>query len=351
MDGDDQQSVVRFLENEMLEIAATNNDRAPHRFTFDKVFDPDSSQDAVYENVSGFVESVMNGYDCCIFAYGQTGSGKTFTMQGTEAMPGLNIRAFRHLFQLAEGRRSDVEYELKVSMLEIYNERIRDLLVSEQSDYKIRQKKGGGIYVENLSIHDVKSEQEMLKLMALGMEHRSVGGTKSNAESSRSHSVLTVAVIGKNAATKATYRGKLHLIDLAGSERVKKSGVDGAAMKEAQAINKSLSALGDVICALSKKSKHIPFRNSTLTHLLQSSLGGNCKTLMFTNISPAEAHQAETLNALKFAQRVKTVELGTAKKNVVYSDAPKRDVADRLTQKSSGKSKSSNNKKGRKCRN
>lgn len=326
IDGDSQHSVVRFMENQMVEVQGKERYNGAqgdgHRFEFDQIFDPQTNQDTVYENVSGFVKSVMNGYNCCIFAYGQTGSGKTFTMQGTETNPGINIRALRQLFQIAT-ERTEFEYTLSVNMMEIYNESIRDLLVNEQvneqNDYKIRQKKNGGIYVENLSTHQVESDQDVLRLMKLGMERRSVTATKYNDASSRSHSILTVTVIGKSALANATYRGKLHLIDLAGSEKVKKSGVDGVALKEAQNINKSLSALGDVICALSKKAKHIPFRNSTLTHLLQDSLGGNSKALMFTNFSPAEAHQAETLNTLKFAQRVKTVELGTSKKNVSYS--------------------------------
>ena len=328
IDGKDQKSVVTFLGDNTMDVVDHEGDRAAQRFTFDKVFSTESTQAMVYKDVSPFIESVMDGYNCCIFAYGQTGSGKTFTMQGNEDNPGVNIRALQHLFTIAECRKPDFKYEIKVEMMEIYNEQIRDLLVSTNPNvtsdyvgnnmsYKVRHGKQG-VFVENLSSHLVESKKDVLKLMEMGMKNRSVGCTKSNEESSRSHMVLTVSVMGTNAAAKVTYSGKLNLIDLAGSERVKKSGVDGAAMKEAQNINKSLSALGDVIAALSKKAKHVPFRNSTLTHLLQSSLGGNSKTLMFTNISPAQMHYGETVNALKFARRAKTVELGPTRKSVKF---------------------------------
>eukprot|EP01083_Nonionella_stella_P004248 12268_1 len=318
IDGEDQQSVVHVLDDTTMEINSPKNDRAPHLFTFDKIFDAQSNQDTVYKNVSPLIESVMDGYNCCIFAYGQTGSGKTFTMQGDETNPGVNIRALQHLFTVAEYRKPDFEYTISVSIIEIYNEKIRDLLVTQQKVYKIRQNRISGNYVENLSTHQVATERDVLKLMNLGMKNRSVACTNSNETSSRSHMVLTISVTGTNSVAKLTYVGKLHLIDLAGCERVKKSGVNGNALKEAQNINKSLSALGDVISALSKKSKHIPFRNSTLTHMLQDSLGGNSKTLMFSNISPAQNHYGETVNTLKFAQRAKTVELGPTKKSVTY---------------------------------
>ena len=317
IDGDNQQSIIKFLDDDTLEI--TNDDKAPQLFTFDKVFDTNSTQEMVYKNVSPLIESVMDGYNCCIFAYGQTGSGKTFTMQGDTNNPGLNIRALQHLFTIAECRKPDFEYNINVSMIEIYNEKIRDLLVKEQKIYKIRQKnKIGGNYIENLSIHNVKTEHDVFKLMNMGMKYRSVACTNSNEASSRSHMVLTISVTGKNSVAKLTYMGKLNLIDLAGSERVKKSGVDGTALKEAQNINKSLSSLGDVISALSKKSRHIPFRNSTLTHMLADSLGGNSKCLMFTNLSPAQNHYGETINALKFGKRAKNVELGPTKKSIMY---------------------------------
>ena len=204
-----------------------------------------------------------------------------------------------------------------MSMIEIYNEKSRDLLVKEQKVYKIRQKSTEN-YIENLSIHQVFDEIDVYKLMNKGIKNRSIGCTKSNEKSSRSHMILTISVIGKNNIANLTYFGKLHLIDLAGSERVKKSGVDGIALKEALNINKSLSSLGDCISALSKKSKHIPFRNSTLTYMLQDSLGGNSKCLMFNCLSPAQNHYHQTLNALKFAKRAKTVQLGPTKKSILY---------------------------------
>ena len=317
IDGDNQRSIVNFLDDKTLEVAISASDKAARLFSFDKIFDADSTQEEVYKDVSPLIGSVMDGYNCCIFAYGQTGSGKTYTMQGDASNPGVNIRALEHLFFIAEQRKPDFAYQIKVSMIEIYNEKIRDLLVNKQKEYKIRKGKTGN-YIENVSIHDVKCEADVYRMMKTGAKNRSVTCTNSNETSSRSHMILTISVIGTNAMARLMYLGKLNLIDLAGSERINKSGVTGDQLKEALNINKSLSALGDVIAALSKKSKHIPFRNSTLTHMLQDSLGGNAKTLMFTNISPAQNHYGETLNALKFAQRAKTVELGPSRKSVVY---------------------------------
>ena len=332
--GDKARSVVTVMDEENLEIMDKNS--KPHNFTFNKVYGCKTTQKQVYSDTRPYIESCMDGYNVCIFAYGQTGSGKTFTMMGEDSDKsgknlGVNIRALKDLFFIKNERSPDFEYKIYVSMVEIYNEKIRDLLIDPRKagdiSYKIRHG-SSGIYVDNLSEKYVQDENDVMKIMKLGMDNRSVTATKSNQQSSRSHCVLTINIKGTNKLANLTYMGKLHLIDLAGSERVDKSGVTGQAMKEAQNINKSLSALGDVISALNTKTKdknnghgnksaHIPYRNSTLTHMLQDSLGGHAKTLMFVNVSPAEYHSVETITSCRFGQRAKEVELGPTKKRVM----------------------------------
>jgi len=207
-------------------------------------------------------------------------------------------------------------------MKEIYNERIRDLLTDKQPDEEFKIITGErGMVVKGLTSIPVETEEDVLNAMRRGNSNRSVGVTSMNEHSSRSHSLLSVEVEGENLIASIKYFGKLHLIDLAGSERLSKTGATGDRLKEAQAINKSLSALGNVIESLQKKSNHVPYRNSKLTYLLQDSLGGHAKTLMFINVSPTSYDGEETNCSLTFATRVRKVELGTASKNVVGANS------------------------------
>ncbi|VFQ83524.1 unnamed protein product [Cuscuta campestris] len=240
-------------------------------FTFNRCFGPSATQEEVFTDTQPLIRSVLDGYNVCIFAYGQTGSGKTYTMSGP------------------------------------------DELTTETEE--IRNNSQKGLNVPDANIIPVKSTSEVLKLMNLGQKNRAVGATAMNTRSSRSHSCLTVHVQGRGLTTGTILRGCLHLVDLAGSERADKTEAVGDRLKEAQHINKSLSALGDVIYALGHKSSHVPYRNSKLTQLLQDSLGGQAKTLMFVHISPEEDAIGETLSTLKFAERVSAVELGAARAN------------------------------------
>ncbi|KAF8380238.1 hypothetical protein HHK36_027720 [Tetracentron sinense] len=172
-----------------------------------------------------------------------------------------------------------------------------------------------GLAVPDASMHPVNSTTNVMELMTIGLMNRAVGATALNERSSRSHSVLTVHVRGTDSETGSALRGSLHLVDLAGSERVERSEATGDRLREAQHINKSLSALGDVIFALAQKSPHVPYRNSKLTQVLQSSLGGQAKTLMFVQLNPDVDSYSETLSSLKFAERVSGVELGAARSN------------------------------------
>ncbi|MFS7901640.1 putative minus-end-directed kinesin ATPase [Helianthus anomalus] len=280
-------------------------------FSFNKIFGPSATQEEVFEDTRPLIRSVLDGYNVCIFAYGQTGSGKTHTMSGpkdlTESNQGVNYRALGDLFLLAEQRKGTFQYDVSVQMIEIYNEQIRN---NSQN----------GFNVPEASLVRVSSTFDVIDLMNIGQRNRAVGATALNDRSSRSHSCLTVHVQGRDLTSGGVLRGCMHLVDLAGSERVDKSEVTGDRLKEAQHINKSLSALGDVISSLAQKNAHVPYRNSKLTQLLQDSLGGQAKTLMFVHISPELDAVGETLSTLKFAERVATVELGAARVNKDSSD-------------------------------
>lgn len=274
-------------------------------------------------NLSIDFQSVLEGYNATIFAYGQTGCGKSHTMQGTTynmsaADPnnanniGIIPRSFEHVFE-AISVASDMRYLVLVSYLEIYNETIRDLLSlsSGGTSLAIKEVPGEGVNVQGLSMHTVHGMKECLELLDMGAKNRIVGATLMNVESSRSHSIFTITLeqmstgAGQDAVIK---RGKLNLVDLAGSERQSKTGATGERLKEATKINLSLSALGNVISALvDGKTKHVPYRDSKLTRLLQDSLGGNTKTLMIACISPADFNYDETLSTLRYASRAKNI--------------------------------------------
>uniref|UniRef100_J3NA46 Kinesin motor domain-containing protein n=1 Tax=Oryza brachyantha TaxID=4533 RepID=J3NA46_ORYBR len=286
-------------------------------FTFNRVFGPLATQEQVFADMQPLIRSVLDGYNVCIFAYGQTGSGKTFTMSGpkvlTEEGLGVNYRALNDLFDIQAQRKDTFCYEISVQMIEIYNEQVRDLLQNETVEIKNSSQKG--IAVPDANIVPVTTTSDVIDLMNLGQKNRAVCSTAMNDRSSRSHSCLTVHVQGRDLTSRTVLRGCMHLVDLAGSERVDKSEVVGDRLKEAQHINKSLSALGDVIASLAQKNAHVPYRNSKLTQLLQDSLGGQAKTLMFVHIAPEPDAIGESISTLKFAERVATVELGAAKSN------------------------------------
>ncbi|ONM27406.1 P-loop nucleoside triphosphate hydrolase superfamily protein with CH (Calponin Homology) domain [Zea mays] len=287
-------------------------------FTFNSVFGPLATQADVFTDMQPLVRSVLDGFNVCIFAYGQTGSGKTFTMSGpkilTEEGLGVNYRALNDLFGIQEQRKDTICYEIAVQMMEIYNEQVRDLLqTGGNKTLEIRNNSQNGIAVPDANVVPVRSTADVIDLMNLGQKNRTVCSTAMNDRSSRSHSCLTVHVQGRDLTSGTVLRGCMHLVDLAGSERVDKSEVVGIGLKEAQHINKSLAALGDVIAALAQKSTHVPYRNSKLTQLLQDSLGGQAKTLMFIHIAPEPDAISESISTLKFAERVSTIELGAAK--------------------------------------
>ncbi|XP_007946255.1 kinesin-like protein KIFC3 [Orycteropus afer afer] len=285
----------------------------PVSFELDKVFSPRASQQDVFQEVQALITSCIDGFNVCIFAYGQTGAGKTYTMEGSSENPGINQRALQLLFSEVQEKASDWQYTITVSVAEIYNEVLRDLLGKEpQEKLEIRlcPDGSGQLYVPGLTEFQVQSVDDINKVFEFGHTNRTTEFTNLNEHSSRSHALLIVTVRGMDCSTGLRTTGKLNLVDLAGSERVGKSGAEGSRLREAQHINKSLSALGDVIAALRSRQGHVPFRNSKLTYLLQDSLSGDSKTLMVVQVSPVEKNTSETLYSLKFAERVRSVELG-----------------------------------------
>ncbi|XP_015510042.1 kinesin-like protein KIF3B [Neodiprion virginianus] len=282
-------------------------------FTFDAVYDWHSRQQDLYEEtVRPLVSSVLDGFNGTIFAYGQTGTGKTFTMEGIRADPerrGIIPRSFDHIFSHIS-RTENMQYLVRASYLEIYQEEIRDLLHRDQSlRFELKEKPDTGVFVKDLSTSVCKSAAEIQQLMNMGNQNRTIGATNMNEHSSRSHAIFLITIemgtIGDSAGIRV---GRLNLVDLAGSERQSKTGASGERLKEASKINLSLSALGNVISALvDGKTTHIPYRDSKLTRLLQDSLGGNSKTIMVANIGPASYNYDESLTTLRYANRAKNI--------------------------------------------
>ncbi|KAL7975956.1 hypothetical protein Chor_011724, partial [Crotalus horridus] len=306
-------------------IGRERKDDISYEFSFDRVFPPSSSQESVFEEISLLVQSALDGYHVCIFAYGQTGSGKTYTMEGRDDLgpetAGMIPRAVRQIFAASrEMEAKGWKYQFTANFLEIYNETLRDLLSlrpEQNGELEIRRVSQftEELHVPNLSYMPVSSEEEVRRLLLTAQSHRSVAKTNLNERSSRSHSIFQLRVEGSNARRGLHTSSVLSLVDLAGSERLDKSLSTGERLKETQAINTSLSNLGLVITSLSNKEAHIPYRNSKLTYLLQNSLGGSSKMLMFVNISPLEENFAESLNSLRFARKVNECVIGTASSN------------------------------------
>lgn len=340
-------------DGESLDIVRFDRDER-ETFAFDKVFSPSVGQDGVFTEVSDFVQSALDGFHVCLFSYGQTGSGKTHTMQGSGngVMRGIIPRAVEQILnQVGVMSNQRWQFTMSASFLEIYNEELKDLLFGMSSTPLTRKERRetssarpsssssstttklaikrdikGKIYVDGLTkVKIVTSDtlegmKQLEEVMITAARSRSVASTKMNSQSSRSHSVFMLHLRGVNQENGTVVQGSLNLCDLAGSERLSRSGAasDAKRLRETQAINKSLSSLGDVFTALANGASHIPFRNSKLTYLLQDCLSGDGKALMFVNLSPTAQSSHESLCSLRFAQRVNKVELGKAKKNVQY---------------------------------
>ncbi|KAM6371409.1 kinesin-like protein KIF17 [Pluvialis apricaria] len=287
----------------------------PKQFTFDGAYYQEHNTEQIYNEIAyPLVEGVTEGYNGTIFAYGQTGSGKSFTMQGIvdpSTQKGIIPRAFEHIFESVQCA-ENAKFLVRASYLEIYNEDIRDLLGADtKQKLELKEHPEKGVYVKGLSLHTVHSVVQCERIMETGWRNRAVGYTLMNKDSSRSHSIFTVNMEIYTVDERGQDHlraAKLNLVDLAGSERQSKTGATGERLKEATKINLSLSALGNVISALvDGRCKHIPYRDSKLTRLLQDSLGGNTKTLMVACLSPADNNYDESLSTLRYANRAKNI--------------------------------------------
>ncbi|PNS15248.1 hypothetical protein CAC42_8249 [Sphaceloma murrayae] len=313
------------LQGPEQKSALGNVTTSNHAFAFDRVFSPKSQNAEIFDEISQLVQSALDGYNVCIFCYGQTGSGKTYTMS---AVDGMIPRAVNQIYETAKGlEEKGWKYSMEGSFIEVYNETLNDLLGKAEDWEKKKHEIKHDPNKLRTTVTDVKtvaldSPSRVNSILEKAGRHRSVAATMANSRSSRSHSVFILKLIGENTVTGERSEGTLNLVDLAGSERLSHSGATGDRMKETQHINKSLSCLGDVISALGqgKEGGHVPYRNSKLTYLLQYSLGGNSKTLMFVMISPLQAHLGETLTSLKFATKVHNTHIGTAKRQSKVKD-------------------------------
>lgn len=329
------------------EVVVKQDYRNPKKFTFDRSFGPESNQAVIYHSVvAPFIEEVLAGYNCTVFAYGQTGTGKTHTMIGEESPNAANSwddvriffyfflteqmsqstifsfkqntdvgiipRAVNHLFE--ELRIMGVEFSMRISFLELYNEELSDLLSTSESPIRIYDdsSKKGSIIVHGLEEIPVHSSADVYKLLAKGQDKRITASTLMNVQSSRSHTIFSILVHIReyNADGEEVLKvGKLNLVDLAGSENISKAGNDkGIRTRETVNINQSLLTLGRVITALVERTPHIPYRESKLTRLLQESLGGRTKTSIIATVSPGHKDLEETLSTLEYAHRAKNIQ-------------------------------------------
>lgn len=300
--------------------AGSNSNNIPQQFKFDRIFDIGEDNSEVFKEVGQLVQSSLDGYNVCIFAYGQTGSGKTFTMLN----PGDGIipSTISHIFNWIENlKEHGWKYKIECQFVEIYNENIIDLLRNGNMENnnnnrcEIRHDHENEITtITNVTTCQLDTKESVCKILQKATKLRSTASTESNEHSSRSHSIFILHLYGHNTLTNEDSHGILNLVDLAGSERIHSSQVSGDRLRETQNINRSLSCLGDVIHALNTPDRngrrHVPFRNSKLTYLLQYSLTGNSKTLMFVNVSPSISHLNETLNSLRFASKVNSTKIG-----------------------------------------
>ncbi|XP_043474477.1 kinesin-like protein KIF12 isoform X2 [Leptopilina heterotoma] len=303
-----------------------STDKKAKLFSYNAVFEPAATQEDIllYSGIKKLIEMAVEGFSCTVFCYGQTGSGKTHTLTGPPGLflkmnpysedHGLVFRSFVYLFKLLQ-ERHECHFVLKASFLEIYNEKVIDLLnPGLRKPLAVRwSKKSRGFFVENLFTVECEELDDLLAVLEEGMRNRAVGSHNMNDHSSRSHTILTVHITSEQQMENGVFitrQGKINFVDLAGSEMTKKTHSEGKTLEEANNINKSLMVLGYCIASLSdgrKKGVHIPYRDSKLTKLLADSLAGNGVSLMIACISPARSNASETINTLRYASRAKKI--------------------------------------------
>ncbi|XP_053602669.1 kinesin-like protein KIF18A isoform X2 [Plodia interpunctella] len=290
------------------------------KFVFDNVCGQNCSNKDVFETTTkDMLAALMEGYNCSVFVYGATGAGKTFTMIGSKENPGITYLTMEHLFYTINSYEKEREFDIGVSYIEVYNENVYDLLKPSSTPLQLREDAKYGVMVAGLTLNNIKTARELLNMLENGNKNRTQHPTDANAESSRSHAVFQVYVKMRYKTSSQLRLVKLSMIDLAGSERASATGCVGERFKEGANINRSLLSLGNCINKLADASAYIPYRDSKLTRLLKDSLGGNCKTVMIANVSPAHISYEDTYNTLKYAARANKIQL-SIKKNIVDGD-------------------------------
>ncbi|KAJ0008760.1 hypothetical protein NQD34_016175 [Periophthalmus magnuspinnatus] len=318
VDNEDQiSSSLEFVVPRDLAQGFINNKKESYKFRFQKIFDQSAKQEDIFESIAKPVaDSVLAGYNGTIFAYGQTGSGKTFTITGGAehySDRGIIPRTLSYLYERFS-QESSMVYTIHISYLEIYNDTGYDLLESRQDlmsrledlpKVRIQEDLDQNVHLKNLSMLQSANEEEALNLLFLGDTNRMIAETPMNQASTRSHCIFTVHLCRREPGSAMVRRSKLHLVDLAGSDRVYKTGLNGQLLTEAKYINLSLHYLEQVIIALSEKNRsHIPYRNSMLTSVLRDSLGGNCMTTLIATMAVDKRNIDESISTCRFAQRV-----------------------------------------------
>eukprot|EP00911_Craspedida_sp_UC1_P002509 UC1_evm1s1864 len=319
---------VRPLEDDLLETPAWKHDDVTienvsllpgmregtqMRYTYDRIFGSDVSTQTVYEqSVRDVVGSTLDGFNATIFAYGQTGSGKTYTLFGTDGDAGIVPRALADIFETL-ARVGDREHIVRLSVVEVYNEVLIDLLSKQERALAMRETAGGALYVAGLTEQRINTFLDALALLHEAMSARRIGATSANERSSRAHTIVRLVVESRSIvdASHVTV-SQLNMVDLAGTERVAKTQATGRRLAEGQAINRSLTSLGLVVRKLAKISRgegvhHVPFRDSKLTRLLQNSLGGNARVVFLACINPGEMEVIENNGTLQFADQAKAI--------------------------------------------
>ena len=304
------EEVCVFTSPTTLQFHSTRENNN-YRFKFDRIFPPSSTQEDIYNfGVKGIIDSVLDGYNGTVLAYGQTSSGKTYTMQGemnNNSTQGIIPRMIEHVFDFIHSQEGS-EFMIKVSMIEIYLEKIRDLLDLSRVNLQVRENFSKGIYVDGCSERYVGCPEDVYAALKIGSNNRAQAATLMNEHSSRSHSIFILTINQNNKKEGFSKVGKLYLVDLAGSEKLSKTGATGLTVEEAKLINKTLTTLGRVIYNLTdEKSNHVPYRDSKLTRVLQESLGGNSKTCLIITCSPSIYNESETLSTLRFGLRAKKI--------------------------------------------
>lgn len=320
IDSSDEESKNKIENKECKCVKIVSPNGVESRpYYFDKIFEQNSKQIEIYNNFGPVVvKDVLSGYNGTVFAYGQSGSGKTYTMYGQDIyddeIKGFIPRLISDIFDYADTADENINFLIKMSYLQIYKEVIYDLITGD-NNLKIKESPVTGIFVDKLTEVCLTSFEDFMYYIDIGQQNRIVSETRLNSNSSRSHSILIVEISQTNRMDNITKTGKLNLVDLAGSEKISKTGAVGETLEEAKKINLSLSALGNIIHALTSGADHIPYRDSKLTRILQESLGGNFKTSLIVTCSPHSFHLEETISSLNFAERAKKIK-NKAKLNI-----------------------------------